>query len=110
MSTSENGKESPRNQAIDDLARRMSKVFDQLAPWEDKLEWKQVTDAMLSLKGQNLSDLPPRLKRHIESTMMKINEVLSKYSIETWEDYRLLTQDDLFEVRDLIEGIAFRYR
>lgn len=93
---------------IDELAERVSRML-QIYRQPSPSRWHQTVEALKCFKGQTLTGLPPKLRRHLESQMVAISKITASYPIETWEDYQMLSDTELDEIRNLLEGIAFSY-
>ncbi|MEI6166643.1 MAG: hypothetical protein WCS52_05560 [bacterium] len=68
-------------------------------------QWKRIQNASLCFKGLPLDHLPEKLERHIDITFRRINAVLARYPIKTWDDYQNIAPDDLKKIESLIRGL-----
>lgn len=98
----------PRPTAPEELANRISRLLEIYRKAEGP-KWKQTVDALQCLKGQNLSGLPQRLVRHLESCLLEVNRITEAYPIETFDDYRMLRDEEHEQIRGRLEAIAFEY-
>lgn len=92
----------------EELAERMGRVLSIYATAEGP-QWQQTVDALQSLKGQTLTGLPRRVRRHLDSCLLKINRITAKYPLETFEDYQMVSDEDLDRIRDRLQAIALEY-
>ena len=92
----------------EELAERMARVLAIYAKAEGP-KWQQTVEAMQSLKGQKLTGLPRRVRRHLDACLLKINKITAKYTLETFEDYKKLSDADLDRIRDRLQAIALEY-
>ena len=94
--------------APEELAGRMSRLLE-IYREADGPKWQQTVDALQCLQGQNLSGLPQRLVHHLESCLLEVNRITEAYPIETFEDYRMLRDEEHDRIRGRLEAIAFEY-
>ena len=55
-----------------------------------------------SFKGMPLDHLPPKLDRRLTRAFLGVNAILTRYPIETWDDYQKISPEDLAEIETLI--------
>lgn len=72
----------------------------------DQPQWKRVTNGMMCFKGLPLDQLPPKLGRRLDSSFLKINKVLARYDLKTWEDYQKISSVDLDRLEAIIRNLA----
>ena len=60
--------------------------------------YKKVDRALSAFKGLILSSIPYNMRMTVESVMMIIQQIFNRYQIETIEDYRFISEDDLDEM------------
>ena len=68
--------------------------------------WQRTVDGMLAFKGLRMDQMPPRLLRRVERRFAAINQILDRYPLQTWDDYRQVTQADLRQLQDIIRSFA----
>lgn len=99
---------SSRQQQIDRA------VVDFVARWQAAVEkfgdpqlppWKRVPEALGSFRGLLLSDLPPRLRRHVDRCFARINGVLAVYQLESWDDYQKMSAADQARIEGLVRRL-----
>lgn len=64
--------------------------------------WKRVQNALLCFKGMPADHIPPKLARRIDRVFGGVNTVLARYPIKTWDDYQMISPDDLTKIESLI--------
>ena len=88
-----------------EFAARLAQAIE-LFRAEDRPLWKRTQEGMLAFKGLNMDHLPPRLLRDIDRRFMAINKVLAGYAIKTWEDYQIISDDDLHQLQHIVTGFV----
>ncbi len=90
-------------EAAEDLKNRIHesiRIFQQV----EKPLWERTKDGQLTLKKLNISDLPETLFSEIEKGLVRINGILKGYDIETWDDYRKISDHDLMRIQGIFIG------
>jgi hypothetical protein len=72
---------------------------------EDKPLWKRTQEGMLAFKGLNMDELPDRLLRDIDRCFLGINKILAGYTLQTWNDYQRISDEDLLRIQRRITGL-----
>lgn len=85
-----------------DRASRAAACLEQ----PDKPQWKRTTEAMLCLKGLPLDHLPAKLDRRLDKCLGRINDILEKYPLQTWDDYQKISAADLTRIGYLLKKLA----
>jgi hypothetical protein len=68
--------------------------------------WQRVLRSLQAFAGTQLTGLPPRTYRAIETHMVAVNRVLDEYDLEKEEDYEKMTEADLQEILDIVKDFA----
>jgi len=90
-----------QNQAIDKVIEHWGKAFGCL--FESRYpHWRRIQNAMRCFKGMPLDHLPPKLDRRLTRAFLGVNAILTRYPIETWDDYQRISPKDLAEIETLI--------
>jgi hypothetical protein len=92
--------------AIDQYSRRLRNALRVFRASNDPL-WKRTQDGLATFQGMQLTHLPPRLNKDIDRRFGAINSILEPYDLKTGEDYHSVSDEDLVQIQDLIEGFAF---
>lgn len=66
----------------------------------------KVHNLLLALKGMVLSSLPFNMRMSVESVMVKNQQIFNRYPIETFEDYQLISEEELNEILLNISGLC----
>lgn len=83
-------------------ARKAQMVLnDQAMP-----SYQKVHNSLLAFKGMVLSSLPLKTRKSVESVMLKIQQVFNRYPIQTFEDYKLISEKELNEILLNISGLC----
>lgn len=90
-------------QADKDLIERKKRAIDCFVE-QGLPHWKRTQNGMRLFKGLPLSSFPAPRQRSIERAFRRINAVLARYPIKTWDDYQLIPDKDL----DAMESILLR--
>ncbi len=90
-----------QNQAIDKVIEHWGKAFECLHESRHP-HWKRIQNAMYCFKGMPLDHLPPKLDRRLDRAFVGINAVVSRYPIKTWDDFQMISPDDLAKIETLI--------
>ena len=61
---------------------------------------------MLCLKGLPLDHLPAKLDRRLDKCLGRINDILEKYPLQTWDDYQKISAADLTRIGYLLKKLA----
>jgi hypothetical protein len=72
----------------------------------DKPLWKRTQEGMLAFKGLNMDKLPDRLLRDIDRCFLGINKFLAGYTLQTWDDYQRISDEDLLRIQRRITGLS----
>ena len=68
-------------------------------------QWKRIQNASLCFKGLPIDHLPEKLEHRLDAAFCRINAVLARYPIKTWEDYQTISSDDLNKIETLIRRL-----
>jgi hypothetical protein len=68
--------------------------------------YEKVHNSLLALKGMGLSSIPTKTQKSVESVMLKIQQVFNRYPIKTFEDYQLISEEELNEILQNISGLC----
>lgn len=68
-------------------------------------QWKRIQNSSLCFKGLPIDHLPKTLEHRLEATFCRINAVLARYPIKTWEDYQTISLDDLKKIEVLLRSL-----
>lgn len=90
-----------QNQAIDKVIEHWGKAFGCLFESRHP-HWRRIQNAMRCFKGMPLDHLPPKLDRRLTRAFLGVNAILTRYPIETWDDYQKISPKDLAEIETLI--------
>jgi hypothetical protein len=91
--------------AINEYSYRLRNALRAFRASDDPL-WKRTQDGVRMFHRLPLTDLPPRLIQDIDRRFGAINAILARYSLGPNDDYHTLSQTDLVEIQNLIEGFA----
>ena len=94
-----------QNAAIDDLRKLYEETLNLLIGPNDPPLWKRVQLALACYARLPLDPIPPVWRRRIDLTFRRVNGVLAKYPIKTFDDYRLISDEDLVLLKDIILDI-----
>jgi len=61
-------------------------------------KYKRVTKGLKVFKGLDLSSISSAVKSEIESTMLEVNNVTKSYELQTFQDYKTISDDDLSKI------------
>ena len=92
--------------AVEEYSLRLRNAMRTFRASEDPL-WKRTKEGLDWFGGLPMDHLPPRLIKEIDGRFGTINAILAEHSVDTLEDYRRVSAEDLIEIQDLIEGFAF---
>ncbi len=90
-----------QNQSIDKVIEHWGKAFGCLFESRHP-HWMRIQNAMRCFKGMPLDHLPPKLDRRLTRAFLGVNAILTRYPIETWDDYQKISPEDLAEIETLI--------
>lgn len=68
--------------------------------------YKKVENALFAFKGMVLSSLPSKTQKSVESGLLRIQQVFNRYPIRTFEDYQLISEEELNEILLNISGLC----
>ena len=94
---------------MDDLIRRSAEMIAVYARDYSEEPWRQNVDAMLCFKGLALTGMPAVVDKELSSRMARMNRILARYPLETFEDYALISEQDHARIRKIMKGIAQLY-
>lgn len=59
---------------------------------------EKVHNSLLAFKDMVLSSIPSKTQKSVESTMLRNQRVFDRYPIKTFEDYQLISEEELNEI------------
>ena len=59
---------------------------------------EKVHNALLAFKGLVLSSIPSNTQKSVEPLLLRIQHVFNRYPIKTFEDYQLISEEELNEI------------
>ena len=65
---------------------------------QDMPSYKKVHHSLFAFKGMVLSSIPMKTQKSVESTMLRNQRVFDRYPIKTFEDYQLISEEELNEI------------
>ncbi len=68
--------------------------------------WQRALHSLQAFSGTQLTGLPARVKRAIETHFVAVNRVLDKYDLETSDDYEQVAEADLQEILGIVKDLA----
>jgi len=68
--------------------------------------YKKVHNSLLAFKGMVLSSIPSKTQKSVESVMLRNQQVFNRYPIRTFEDYQLISEEELNEILLNISGLC----
>lgn len=68
--------------------------------------YEKVHNSLLAFKGMVLSSLPIKMRMSVESVMVKTQQIFNRYPIETFEDYQLISEEELKDILLNISGLC----
>jgi hypothetical protein len=76
--------------------------------------WRRAVDLGTTLNGLTLTGLPDRIRKNLDHQLAQMNPILGKYTINTFEDYRQISEEDQEQIRKIFLGacelVPHRYR
>ena len=91
----------PYNKAKQHALKAQMILNDQAMP-----AYEKVHNSLLAFKGMVLSSIPTKTQKSVESVMLKIQQVFNRYPIKTFEDYQLISEEELNEILLNISGLC----
>jgi hypothetical protein len=91
----------PYNKAKQHALKAQMILNDQVMPTYEKVHY-----SLLAFKGMVLSSIPTKTQKSVESVMLKIQQVFNRYPIKTFEDYQLISEEELNEILLNISGLC----
>ena len=67
---------------------------------------EKVHNSLLAFKGTILSSLPLEIHMSVESVMVKNQQIFNRYPIKNFEEYQLISEDELNEILLNISGLC----
>ena len=71
-------------------------------------QWKRTQAGMMCFKALRFDGLSRKLQRRIDRNFARINEVLARYPLKTWDDYQQISAADLTAIEKLIDSLIGR--
>jgi hypothetical protein len=71
-------------------------------------KWQRLAQALQAFAGLELTDFPVATLEPFEADLAGVNQVLSRYALETVADYERISDADLDEMLQLVEATASR--
>ncbi len=68
--------------------------------------YQKVHNSLLAFKGMVLSSIPPKAQKSVESVMLRNQQVFNRYPITTFENYQLISEEELNEILLNISGLC----
>jgi hypothetical protein len=68
--------------------------------------YEKVHNSLLAFKGMVLSSIPTKTQKSLESVMLRIQQVFNCYPIKTFEDYQLISEEELNKILLNISGLC----
>jgi hypothetical protein len=93
------------NKVLADFLTRLARTLECFKV-VDKPKWKSTQDGMLCLKELSPDKLPRKIERRLNECLVGINKVLTKYPIKTWDDYQMISDEDLTSIQQLFRNLA----
>ena len=72
----------------------------------DKLQWKRTQESLGCFVDLPLDNLPRKLQRRIDTHFARINAILERYALQTWDDYQKISDADLARIEEVIKSLA----
>jgi hypothetical protein len=70
------------------------------------LAHEKVHKSLLAFNDMTISSIPPATKKSLESVMVGIQRILDRYPIKTFEDYQVISEDELNEIVLNLSGLC----
>lgn len=68
--------------------------------------WEKAHRVGAAYQDVQLDGLKSKHRRRMFSELSRLNDILARYPIETFDDYRLIAEDDLKTIVDTFKGFA----
>lgn len=91
-----------QNAAIDDLRERYAQTLNLLVGPPPPPLWKRVQQALGCYAGLQLDPIPSVWRRRIDLTFTRVNAILAKYPIKTFDDYQIISNEDLEMLKEIV--------
>ena len=65
---------------------------------QDMPSYKKVHHSLFAFKGMVLSSIPMKTQKSVESVMIRNMQVFNRYPIKAFEDYQLISEEELNEI------------
>ena len=91
----------PYHKAKQQALKAQMVLNDQAMP-----SYKKVHNSLLAFKGMVLSSIPPKTQKSVEFVMLRNQQVFNRYPITTFEDYQLISEEELNEILLNISGLC----
>lgn len=66
--------------------------------------WRRAVDLGTTLNGLTLSGLPDGIRKKLDRQLAQMNPILEKYTIDTFDDYRQISEEDQERIRKIFLG------
>jgi len=93
------------DQALDDFTTRWGKAL-LCFQRTDIPQWKRTQAGMMCFKALRFEGLPRKLQRRIDRHFARINDVLARYPLKTWDNYQQISAADLTAIEKLIDSLV----
>jgi hypothetical protein len=91
----------PYHEAKQHALKAQAVINNQSMPAHEKVQ-----KSLLAFKGIVLSSIPSKTQKSVESVMLRIQQVFNRYPIKTFEDYQLISQEELNEILLDVSGLC----
>ena len=78
-------------------------IFDE---WMEVMKRKRISESDRLKRISIVSSLPFKMRMSVESGMVKNQQIFNRYPIETFEDYPLISEEELNEILLYISGLC----
>jgi hypothetical protein len=96
---------SSARKALDNFSARLTNTIQHFKA-TDRPKWQSTQDGMIYFAGPCSDALPRKVERSIDASLVEINRVLEKYPIKTWEDYQMITSEDLDHIQQQFRNLT----